>query len=133
MVAADGKAYSVNGGNVWYDPRNVLSTRISIPERFVEWYFETAPITMCMPNRQYVTELHVRCEIRENAHFKIEIRFSQEKIFREIGAFSDASGERTITIPVPVRRSDSATLRFSGAGDVTVIAIGKTFSEGSAM
>lgn len=133
MVASDGKAYSVNGGEVWYDPRKVLSTRLSIPERFVKWYFETAPITMCMPNRQYVTQLHVRCEIRENANFKIEIRFSDEKHFTEIGAFSGATVEKTYTIPVPVRRSDSAILRFSGTGDVTIISIGKTFSEGSAI
>lgn len=132
MCADDGNIYTVNGGRVWYDPSKVLSTRLSLAESRVDWYFETAPMSLCMPDRQYVSALHIRCAIKEGAHLKAEIRFAEEKNYSEIGTFSQASGERTITVPVPVRRSDSATLRFSGTGGVTITAIGKTFEEGSA-
>lgn len=131
MCAADGRIYTVNGGKVWYDTKKVVSTRVSIDERIIDWYFETAPMTLCLPDRQYVTNLHVRYALKEGAHFRIEIKFQEDIDFTAVGEFSRETAETTCMIPVPVRRSDSASLRFSGTGDVTIISIGKTFSEGS--
>lgn len=131
MCASDGFIYTVNGGRIWYDTKKVLSTRLAIMENRIEWYYEIAPMTLCMPLRQYVSELHVRYAMKKGASFSLEIKFHGEKEYMKIAEFTDETSESTFTVPVPVRRSDSASLRFSGVGDVTVIAIGKTFQEGS--
>jgi len=131
MAAADGRIHTVNGGKVWYDTKKVVSTRISIDERIIDWYFETAPVTLSMPNRQYVTHLHVRYALKADAVFRLEIRFREDRDYTIVGEFSKETTENTITVPVPVRRSDSVSLRFSGTGEAIIMAIGKTFSEGS--
>ena len=131
MCASDGKTYSVNGGGLWYNKNEVISTRLFLKESRVEWHFETGLMTLSMPSRQYVSRLHVRFAMQENACLKIEIRFAEEAEWITFFESEGVCAERTISIPVPTRRSDSAALRFSGTGDVTIFAIGKTFSEGS--
>ena len=127
----DDKMYTVNGGKIWYDTKKVVSSRLSFTEQSVAWYFETGPMSLCMPGRQYVTNLHVRYSMKADAKFTLEIKFQEEKTYRLVGEYASGTGEGTITLPVPVRRTDSASLRFSGTGECTIIAIGKTFTEGS--
>lgn len=131
MCASDGKMYAVNGGKLWYDTSKVLSTRLTIAEQKINWYFETGPIALCMPNRQYVSYLHLRYSLKKGASFHVEITFCEENQPTNICAFTQETAETTATIPIPVRRSDSARLRFSGTGDATIISIGTTFDEGS--
>ena len=131
LCSADGNTYSVNGSGLWYEKNKVISTRLFLMEGKVDWHFETGLMTLSMPSRQYVSRLHVRMKIKENARVAIEIRFNEETEYRKIFESDQAGEERTLTIPVPTRRSDSASLRFSGTGDVTIFAIGKTFEEGS--
>ena len=131
MCASDGKTYAVNGGGLWYDKNRVPSTRVALKEQKIDWFFETAPLTMCMPNRQYVSSIHVRCALKKDAGIAIEMKAFEDGDFKTVFEISGETGERTVTIPVPVQRSDSLSLRFSGTGDATIISIGKTFSEGS--
>ncbi len=133
MCASDGKTYSVGGGGLWYDKNQVISTRLHLMEGKVKWHFETGLMTLSMPSKQYVSRLHVRHRIGADADFSIEIRFNGDKEYLKIFESDRAGEDVTISIPVPVRRSDSASLRFSGTGDVTIFAIGKTFEEGSDM
>lgn len=131
MCAADGNMYSANGGGLWYDDSKVISTRLFLMEGKIDWHFETGLMALSMPSRQYVTRLHIRHRIGENAKLAIGIRFGGEDTYKKIFETDRAGEDQTITIPVPARRSDSAALRFSGTGDVTIFAIGKTFEEGS--
>ena len=78
-----------------------------------------------------MTHLHVRYALKADAVFRLEIRFREDRDYTIVGEFSKETTENTITVPVPVRRSDSVSLRFSGTGEAIIMAIGKTFSEGS--
>ncbi|MBR3928470.1 MAG: hypothetical protein IKJ65_05635 [Clostridia bacterium] len=131
MFGADGKAYAVNASGLWYNKNRIPSTQISLKEQRIQWYFETAPMALCTPQRQYVTALHVRYSLKKDASFKIEMKCREDADYRAVGEFSGETGERGVTIDVPVRRSDSISLRFSGTDEATIFSIGKTFMEGS--
>lgn len=128
---ANGDMYTVNGGKMWYDAEKLPSNRFSFREMLIKWYFETGAMSLSMPSRQYVTHLHVRYALKKDAVLLAEIKYREEDGYTTAGFFSDETEEGTFTLPVPVKRSDSIRLRFSGEGEATVISIGQTFEEGS--
>lgn len=131
MCASDGKMYTVNGGKLWYDKNSVISTRIVLSEQQINWHFETGPLSLSMPNRQYATSLHLRYFLKKGASFTAQIKFFEKADYVNIASFTQETEENTLTIPIPVQRSDSAILRFFGTGDATIISIGLTYEEGS--
>ena len=131
FACTDGKTYSVNGGGLWFDKNEVLSTHLALSEKNVAWLAETGWIRLDEPEKQYVSALHIRFSMGTNASFTVYVQYSGEMFKRKIGEFSGKAEMQTRMLAVPVKRCDSARIRLEGTGETVITQMIKTYRTGS--
>jgi len=120
MASEDGNIYTVNGSGLWYDPSSVISTRLFLKEQLFSWHASTGAIAFTMPDRQYVSRMHIRFSLSEYGSLNVYCRYrdNEERIL--LASFHGERREATVPIRVPAVRGDSFYLTLEGRGEFAV-------------
>lgn len=88
----------------------------------VSWCFETGNLSGTLA--EYVYKVALRVKVAKGATFAVSAQYFTDGPFESVGTLTP-SVERSYTIPIQTRRSDSFRLRFEGHGDFILYSVAR--------
>ena len=128
----DGELYFTVGNSLWtmHGTTRYSVTDQTYDEKPVEWMAESGPIGVTSPDNKYISKLQFRLSVERGAQFRVQIQYDSMGDYEEVLNI-DAVNNRTITIPIIVRRCDHMKIRMRGRGKFILYSIAKVTEQGS--
>ncbi len=128
----DGELYFTVGNSLWtmHGTTRYSVTDQTYDEKPVEWMAESGPIGVTSPDNKYISKLQFRLSVERGAQFRVQIQYDSMGDYEEV-LHIDAVNNRTITIPIIVRRCDHMRIRMRGRGKFILYSIAKVTEQGS--
>ncbi|MDY3781368.1 MAG: hypothetical protein SOZ90_04220 [Candidatus Faecousia sp.] len=99
-------------------------------EKEVSWMAETGIINASMPERKYLTRIHIRLILEPGSTVSILAQYDSCGEWETLGRMT-GSDLRSFTFPVRPRRCDHLRLRIEGNGKAMIFSLSKNLSDGS--
>ena len=126
-ITRDDMATSFNEVEEGYDPGPPATVAP------LAWYAETGDILWLEPDKKHLQKLQVKFQLAAGSAFAVHVQYDSSGTWEQVLALSAAGKRATHSIPLVPRRCDYFRVRLSGAGDVKVYGLYKTYTKGSDM
>ena len=137
MAAAGDNLFFVERRQKGATVTHVLRTVRTVPDGETEetegaaipWFAETGIIGLETPDAKYVQKLTLRLQLDPGASVRVCLRYDSQGPWKPVMS-TEATGLRTVTVPVTPHRCDHVRLRLEGVGGCRVYSLTKTLERG---